>query len=713
VEWLRAGIDLLRSDPAVADAFVAANKAMRDAGRHANITAWYPFQVAWIIGCLPGMTDPRANTMVNIVWFSTGGGKSEAYLGLMLVTLFYGRYTGTTAGAQVWARFPLRLLALQQTERFARIVLHAELIRRADARTSGGDPFGIGFFAGGTNTPNKLYAPGGRFYRGVDPHSPATAEMCRVLHDCPVCNERLDVYFDDAAWTMRHACRKAGCPVQGDLPVWSVDDDIYRNAPSVLIGTVDKLAALGFSKDFQILLGHPHSRCPRHGYRADPNWCAVFGCDEGPQPVANGFGHVRLEIADELHLLEESLGALDGMYETLLQQISERLGNEPMQIVGATATIEGYETQVRHLYQRPAQRFPENGPDVGETFWSTTDPDEPMRRYIGVRPRVGTMVTATSEVIAGHRQWVTDLRARPQSVLREAGLDANDPELVAAAQLAGREEYEVMLAYCLRNEDLNTVTRDEKVTAGIERQSNLAVINADTNPSVIKKAVNRLIVPPKDDVDRVKLIAATKAIGHGFDVPRLGVMAVMGTPTQAAEIIQASARVGRRHPGLVINVANPQRDRDSSVFRYYPEWIRYLDRMVHKVPVNRESLQVLQRLLSGGLMAWLLQVYDRAWVTGGRRRKSLAQSTAFAEAVRTRFIERDVLIEDLSRGFGIDPTSVFHEMHRDAIVTWVDDQLASLPVRAHANTRLADLLHPPVPRSLRDVEEPLVIHGEL
>jgi len=112
-------------------------------------------------------------------------------------------------------------------------------------------------------------------------------------------------------------------------------------------------------------------------------------------------------------------------------------------------------------------------------------------------------------------------------------------------------------------------------------------------------------------------------------------------------------------------------------------------------------------------MAWLLQVRDRAWVTGGRRRRSLADSTAFAEAVKLGEVDRDGLIEDLSRGFGIDPTSVYHEMHRDAIATWIDDQLATLPVRAEAGKRLPDLLRPSVPRSLRDIQEPVVIYGEV
>ncbi|MEW1906175.1 hypothetical protein [Streptomyces sp. NPDC086147] len=711
--WVRAGLDILRSDPSVRDAFVAANKVVK-AAANGEYDSWRSFQVAWIVGCLPGLVDPKRHREVNIVWFQTGGGKSEAYLGLMLVTLFYGRYTGVTRGTQVWARFPLRLLALQQTERFAKMVMNAEVLRRRDSRIRDTGAFGIGYFVGGGNTPNRLRKPDGSNYNNsLDPTDPKTAEACRVLDDCPICGRSLTVRWDDPSHTMRHVCENRDCELAGVLPVWGVDDDIYRRAPSVLVGTVDKLAQLGQNQAFQILLGRPHSLCPRHGYSANPNWCPIFGCKEERRPVPKGFGHIRLEIADELHLLDESLGALDGMYESLLQRISEHFKNDPFQIVGATATIEGYRNQVRHLYDREARRFPVNGPEAGETFWSTTRKGDPLRRFLGVRSRASTMVTATREVAMVHDRWVRDLRDDPKSVVAEAGLDADNASIVEEARRAGEDLFEVLVAYCLRNEDLTSFVRDPEVRKLLESEDNLAIINGDTSPDVIRSAVGRLLRPPSNTSERVKIIAATKAIGHGFDVARLGVMAVMGTPTQASEIIQASARVGRRFPGLVVNVINPSRDRDASVFRYYPEWIRYLDRLVHKVPVNRESVPVLKRVLPGGLMAWLLQVLDRDWITAGRRRRSLADSTAFRDAVNDGSVNRSQLVSLLRHGFGIHSTSVYHRMHREAIDAWVDDHLATLPLRAEAGKRLPDLLHPSVPRSLRDIEEPLTIYGEL
>ncbi|WP_448062653.1 hypothetical protein [Cellulomonas hominis] len=714
VDWLAAGVDLLEKDADVKEAFVVANRAMA-ASAGGAYDSWRAFQLAWIVGCLPAMVDPVGHPDVSIVWFATGGGKSEAYLGLMMTTLFYGRLKGVSAGVQVWARFPLRLLALQQTERFASAVLHGEVLRRTHPRMQASTPLGIGYFVGGGNTPNKLYKPSASnpFYRGQDPAAPETAEACRVLATCPLCATPLEVRWHEPKWQMQHICPNAGCALSGVLPVWGVDDDIYRAAPAVLVGTVDKLAQLGQSVQFQTLLGRVHSVCPQHGYTAKPDYCDVFGCTAQRGPVPAGFGHLRLEIADELHLLDESLGALDGMYESLLQGISAELGHEPIQIVAATATIEGYANQVQHLYRRGARRFPASGPQAGETFWSVTRHGDPLRRYVGVRPRGITMVTASREITVDHATWVRDLVADPASVLAEAGLDPADPELLALAAGAGADLYEVLVAYCLRNEDLTSYIRDEKVVELLDAQDNLAIISGDTDPGVIREAVARLVNPPTDAAARVRLIAATKAIGHGFDVARLGVMVAMGTPTQAAEIIQASARVGRRHPGLVVNVINPSRDRDASVYRYYATWIRFLDRLVHKVPVNRESVPILRRVLPGGLMAWLLQTLDRGWVTGGRRRKSLATSSAFADALSTGYLTRDELVRLLTVGFGIDPTSDAHRLHRNEIGRWVDDHLASVPLQADASTRLSALLHPAVPRSLRDIEEPITILGDV
>ena len=718
VDWLRAGAKAIAANAELREAFVAMNRAMKAVGASKDYASWRLFQIAWIVGCLPCVADPTADLDVQIETVETGGGKSEAYLGVVLLHLFYARLTGCNAGVNVWARFPLRLLSAQQTGRFAQAVLAAEVLRQEDPRIAAGDPFGVGFFVGSTNTPNRIYPVDSPYAYGQSPTDPALAERCRVLEYCPCCDphgagSRLVVRFDEQTWSMQHVCTNAACRLFGVLPVWVVDDDVYRRAPSVLVGTVDRLAQIAQSAQFQILFGRVHSRCPRHGYTANPSFCAVFGCSMSRAPVAPGFGHLRCEIADELHLLEESLGALDGMYETLAQQIGAQLGNEPLHIVAATATLEGYENQVRHLYRRNARRFPAPGPDAGETFFSYTHNGDPLRLYVGVRPRGVTMVTASADVARMHAQWLAASVADPGVAADEAGLDATDPRVIDVVTRSVTDDYAVLLAYCLRNEDLSSFTRDDRVAELLDSQDNLATISGNVDPADIREAVARLDSPPADPMRQIRIIAATKAIGHGFDSPRLGVMVLMGTPTQAAEVIQATARAGRTHPGLIVHVFNPSRDRDSSVFRYYAAWIRFLNRLVHKVPVNRESLPVLRRVLSGALMAWLLQVHDVRWMTSGPRRYSLAKSEQLREALSAGFIDRLTLITELSAGLGLDPANPYHDMHRAAVERYVDDTMSRLAVGASPQRRTADLLDPTVPRSLRDIEEPITIYGNV
>ncbi|GHJ11267.1 hypothetical protein TPA0907_56340 [Micromonospora humidisoli] len=709
--WLRAGAGALADDVDLREAFMLANRAMREVAATNGYRSWWLFQIAWIIGCLPAIVDPAADPDVQIETVPPGGGKSEAYLGVALVHLFYTRLRGGTAGVNVWARFPLRLLSAQQTHRFTQAVLAAEVLRRRDPRISSGDAFGVGFFVGGTNTPNRIYPAGNRFSRGLDPHSPALANRCRILETCPICGGVVTVRFDEYTWTMQHVCTNTACSLAGVLPVWVIDDDIYRRAPSVLVGTVDKLAQMGHADQFKILFGRVHSRCPRHGYTASPSWCAVHGCGEGRVPVGDGFGNLRCEITDELHLLDESLGALDGMYETLLQQIGERLGNPPLHIIGATATLEGYREQVRHLYRRDgARRFPAPGPDAEENFFSHVEAEDPLRRYIGVRPRGTTMVTAAADIARMHAVWLATAAADPASVATDSGLDASDPKVLAEVATAIEHDFAVLLGYCLRNEDLSSFIRDDRVRELLDSEDNLAKVSGGVDAAVIRTAMARLASPPSDPSQQIRIIAATRAIGHGFDSPRLNFMILMGTPTQAAEIIQATARVGRKHPGLVVHVFNPSRDRDSSVFRYYTAWIRYLDRLVTKVPVNRESLPVLRRALPGALMSYLLQVHNVAWMTSGPRRHTLAKSDQFRAALTAGYLDRVTLVTDLCAGLGLDPANPYHEMHRAEAGRFVDEIMSRMAVSAAPNRSTAELLNPSVPRSLRDVEEPITIY---
>jgi hypothetical protein len=329
------------------------------------------------------------------------------------------------------------------------------------------------------------------------------------------------------------------------------------------------------------------------------------------------------------------------------------------------------------------------------------------------------MVTAAADITRVHRDWLLAALADPAAAATAADLDAagqsrDGVPVIDVVARAVRHDYEVLLAYCLRNEDMAAYASDDRVADVATTTEQRAVISGDADAADIRAAVDRLNKPPAEDERRTRLIVATKAIGHGFDSPRLGVMVLMGTPTQAAEVIQATARVGRTHPGLVVHVFNPSRDRDSSVFRWYAKWVDYLDRLLTKVPVNRESLPVLRRALPGALMARLLQIHDPAWMTSGRARWSLANADQVRDALAAGFLTDARLIAELSAGLGLDAANPYHQMHHAEVAEFVSATLVRLPVAAGGGrSKTAHQLRPAVPRSLRDIEEPITITGNL
>jgi hypothetical protein len=713
--WVQAGIDLLHSDPDLLEAFTLMNRTMERVAR-GRYDAWRPFQIAFVVGCLIGVRDPASAPVVDILWFTTGGGKTEAYLGLNIIALFYERFRGRTGGAQTWARFPLRLLSLQQTQRVAESVLLAETIRRRDARLRNGEAFGVGYFVGEGNTPNKVYLPNERFFKGWDPFSDVNCETCRVLETCPACRSETPprVHFDRASHTMVHECTNQACELAGRLPVYVIDDDVYRWAPPVIVGTVDKLAQIGQQANFRILLGKALSRCPTHGYSASPDFCSRFGCQVALQPVPRGFRGLNVEIQDELHLLNESLGALGGNYETLFQAVARDSGIPAIRIVAATATIEGYREQADHLYRRTTRRFPMPGPTRTESFWALERQGDPLRMYVAMLPRGTTMLNAAFAVTESHWRFVTEALHDPVRFTTDTlGFPASDAGTVAADL---GDLYEVMVTYALRKQDLERYAKDVQDSPVVcPSEGNYDSITGDVGD--VRSVLARLEHPPQERGERIRVLGATSAISHGVDIDRLNVMTVMGMPKQTAEFIQSTARVGRKHPAAVFALVNPMRVRDVSHFRYFRKYAEYLDRLVEAVPVNRESLPVLKRVLPGGLMALLLQVEEPLWLhPNGRsprpRRDRLRNVKGFVDALDANFLTEPDLVERLLDAFAVDRADPRFSQHVRAVEEFVSRNVTHFRLQRGSNKSLPEELDPPPPNSLRDVETTIDIMGE-
>jgi len=356
---------------------------------------WRAFQIAFLLMSLRSAVDGFApdRETVELIWFPTGGGKTEAYLGLAAFALFMRRMNDNEDdGVHVLMRYTLRLLTTQQFQRSARLICAMEYIRKKNRELLGNLPFSIGLWVGGNNTPNTRNEAL-TILRKLNKGDRSTDNKF-VLDRCPWCGAQMGplnhsgrtskklpvqvIGYIQEGPTVVFKCPDNKCPFSSGLPVYVIDEDIYEFKPSLIIGTVDKFAMLAWNA------------LPR----------ALFGIGKDGKRIASPPG---LIIQDELHLIAGPLGSMVGLYESVIEELcTDRRGSIPVKpkIVCSTATIRRYKEQIKALYAREdAVLFPPPGLDEGDSFFGryATQKDgklAPGRKYIGIHaPGLGSMQT--------------------------------------------------------------------------------------------------------------------------------------------------------------------------------------------------------------------------------------------------------------------------------------------------------------------------------
>jgi hypothetical protein len=703
------GVDLLKTDERLLTAFRLMNRAMSISARGRGYDGWRPFQIGFILANLKCIADPAAESdIVDIVWFATGGGKTETYLGLLVTAALYDRMRGKSTGVTAWTRFPLRMLSLQQLQRFADALAGAEVVRReAEIR---GEPFSLGYFVGRTSTPNSI-RPEPVDEDEPDPDDERMPARFRVLQRCPFCrSEALVMEFDRTRWTLEHRCVAPDCPwPERALPFYIVDDEVYRFLPTVVVGTLDKAASIGMQAAMRGLVGAPLGLCPRpgHGFSyalrsTRPTGCLVPGCQTpaGALPMDERLFGPSFRLQDELHLLRDSLGAVDAHYESLLDGLELELCGIRSKILASSATLEGYEAQVETLYRREGRVFPQQGPSASEGFW-TADSDRLMRRFVAIAPRGLTIEYVVDRMLTELQGAVRELAARPEEVCRELGVDAEH-----AGMLLSLYGTDVVYGNTLR--DLDAVERSIQ-SGQIQVPGTLVreTLTGRTDFEDVRESLRRLENPEPDFENRIHIITASSMMSHGVDVDRLNVMIMVGLPLGTAEFIQATARVGRRHPGIVFVIHKIGRERDAGVFRSFSKFVEQGDRFVEPVPITRRSRRVLDRTIAGLMLARVYAIHEP------RSGMSLASLKKLREYVIHGGIdfdrERDILLKCLGIDSEHDPDLVsdlekwFRSFQRNILQ----------PLPDHKFPGDASPSGPPM-MSLRDVEEqvPLFLDRE-
>lgn len=604
-ERMHAGVRLLRDDAAVRQAFQLMNLAMAQqrtrqewhrSGELGNPPStadarWRPFQIAFILTSLRGLADADHpdRQIADLLWFPTGGGKTEAYLGIIGIAILLRRIRDPeAAGVSVLMRYTLRLLTLQQYQRATGLICALEKVR--SEHLPGTAEISIGLWVGQRSTPNDVATARRSLSRagrtGASEPDDDVSDPVQ-LRQCPWCGTPLDHRnYDivDRTW-MRVACRRDDCAYRNRLPVHIIDSDVYANSPSLVIGTVDKFAMLPWKREVGSLLGVAGT---------------ARGGDFHPLPP-------DLIVQDELHLISGPLGTMVGLYETAIDAIVEKGGARP-KIVASTATIRRATAQVKAVFAREARQFPPPGLTYRDSYFAVEAPRETKasRAYAGVMAPSSSQTTLMVRVYA--------------SLLQSASVIAeSDPSNDLFWTLLGYFNSLRILggAYI---QVLDDVPDQIKVIATRRNEtprdpSNVREMTSRKRSSEIPLEL-KILDRKRGEPDAADVVLATNMISVGVDIDRLGLMVVMGQPQLSSEYIQATSRVGRRMPGLVVTVFNSARSRDLSHYENFAAYHRMLYRHVEATGATPFAPRARDRALHAVLVSLARHRIPHAAPTG-------------------------------------------------------------------------------------------------
>lgn len=632
---IKEGIDLINTNDNVRDAFCFMNRVMflqnaiknysKKHGNNiecafrdftnprapANNFSWRPFQLAFILMNLQSIVDPcsKDRQIVDLLYFPTGGGKTEAYLGLIAFTIAFRRLKKSVegfncdGGVSVILRYTLRLLTTQQRDRLTKMIVAAEIERHNEELKNpenpkyGKESFSIGFWVGGGVTPNKFEE-----IREDIAGNGKRSLLYKQLLTCPFCGKELeekDYCINMGNKTIEIYCHDKDCIFYKyrdnrlPIPVYLVDEEIYAKCPTVILSTVDKFARLPWDVNVNNLFG-------RVCAKSENGYIAIGKKVDKKAEAINPFLPPELIIQDELHLITGPLGTIYGAYETMVEKLCTYTLNgkevKPKYVV-STATIKNANEQTKSLYGRKElSKFPSNGFDIRDSFFINELDlnDYPFRKYIGISAFGQSMKTTTLRVYAVLLQKSFELSNN------EKYRELIDPYYTLIGYFNSVRELggTVRLLQDDIPKRINRIKHRYNYTKTRQLFPNKNIeITSRKKASEISKLLQQLELPYTDR-NCLDTAIATNMIAVGMDVDRLGLMTVTGQPKQNSEYIQATSRIGRKYPGLVVTIYNPYRPRDLSHYENFVGYHSQMYRFVEGTTATPFSARARDRVLA-------------------------------------------------------------------------------------------------------------------
>lgn len=628
------GLKLLK-DPQILEAFRLANKAIllqqingkdRRIGRiedkqiifnksyvdsvcneqslKAKKNTWRAFQIAFILMSIESLVDEKCESreVVDLIWFPTGGGKTEAYLGVAAFQMILRRLKNPLdAGVDVMMRYTLRLLTADQFQRSSRLICALEYLRRKNQTKLGEIPFSIGIWVGSNTTPNNNKQA--KVALNKLQKNEKNAQQF-IVNNCSWCGATLG-YYDQKGSKKKHYagyktnndklvlhCPDKECDFHEELPIYIVDETIYDRRPTFLIGTVDK---------FVQLVWRPQARF-------------LFGLDNNGERILSP---PALIVQDELHLISGPLGTLTGLFETLVEELCLKEIDGTVvkpKIIAATATIKQFEEQTSALFGREnARLFPSPGLESEDSFFATPAKEKdgkpmPGRKYVGVYSTTVRIMMAQVMAFSSILQSTTEINEKER-----------DPYWTLLTFYNTLRELGGGLT--LTQTDIPQYSKAMSLRKGIQKDiryiNNVLELTSRKQSHEISKTIDDLKVVYKPESKErnatIDLCLASNIIEVGVDIDRLSVMAIVGQPKMTAQYIQVSGRVGRRwweRPGLIFTLYSNTKSRDKSHFEHFREYHQKLYAQVEPSSVTPFSDSCLDRGLHAVVIGFLRQALN-------------------------------------------------------------------------------------------------------
>lgn len=585
---------------------------------------WRPFQLAFLLMSLKSMVDETCEDrdLVDLIWFPTGGGKTEAYLGLTAFTIFFRRLNNNKGsyGTTVIMRYTLRLLAAQQFVRAGTLICACEAIRQEFHPKNnkkirgfnrnfkskypiyelGEEEISIGLWIGSSHTPNKN-SEAATFISQLQKATKNDLKEIKEKNNkfqilkCPWCGTKLTREIDSTThkvvgkwgYQMKEEtsfimyCPQEGCIFGEKLPFQVVDEELYKNPPTLLFGTVDKFAMLPWKKEVG-------------------SFFASSSNNQTPELI----------IQDELHLISGPLGTMVGLYETAIDVLCSAKGVKP-KIIASTATIRRAQEQCSNLYNRKVKQFPPAGIDADDSFFSreATLDDKLGRFYVGLMPSGKTKAMMEIRTIAAilQRVYMLDLPEEIKDKFWTLAVYFNSlRDLSKCTNLVEDDVKDFMRRMAQRFGKRNELARP----IGSAKELTSRISTSELNETLEK--LEHLEYSAENVGNKkyaINVLLASNMISVGVDVSRLNIMLLVGQPKSTSEYIQASSRIGRTYPGTAIVLYDGSKSRDRSHYEQFRSYHESFYRFVEPTGITPFSKPARERALHAVMITLMRHMY--------------------------------------------------------------------------------------------------------